>query len=291
MKIQNAGNTKKRSKKGLITAGIAVAVIAALGAASYAAFRGGLEGVAFGDSGSDATEEIVIPDGGSGIVLDSAKNQFISLQGYADTNEYQASKEWRTFEDSYDRDWSICDAYDKECKETHTDPFEEKYPGYGIYSQEMADKVEEIIAKYGLKLRGKLLDCDVDEKFINENYGDIFDGVTGVGYAYEDGTFQLDADYKQVSFQIRRCMEGSFDTVYLNVGEISSYEQWTYKTESGVEVSISMSDNKSVILADTPKGFVVVNILPNWDDDGNQLPPYTKAQIEELADHINFNNL
>ena len=291
MKLYQYGYTEKRSsKKKLVTVLVAVAVVSAMGISAYAAFRGGLEGVAFGKPSESQPTEVYNAPGEEGgtFIYDPNKAQMISLQGYSDTDEYKAASEWRTFEDGYDQDWSICDAYDKECKKTQKDPFEEKYPGYGIYSQEMADKVEELLKKYNLKLRGKMLDCNVDEKYVNENYGNALDGVTGVGYAYEDGTFQLDADYKEVSFQIRRCIKGSFDTVYLNVGDISKYKQWTYKTQSGVEVSIALSDAKGVILAQTPKGFVTVNILPNWDEAGNMLPPYTQAQVEELADHINF---
>ena len=294
MKINEYGFSEKRgSKKKLVTVLVAVAVVSAMGISAYAAFRGGLEGVAFGKPSESQPTEVYNAPGEEGgtFIYDPNKAQMISLQGYSNTDEYKASSEWRTFEDGYDKDWKICDAYDKECKKTQKDPFEEKYPGYGIYSQEMADKVDELLKKYNLKLRGKMLDCNVDEKFVNEKYGNALDGVTGVGYAYEDGTFQLDADYKLVSFQIRRCIKGSFDTVYLNVGDISSYEQWTYKTKSGVEVSIALSSDKGVILADTPKGFVTVNILPNWAEDGTTYPPYTKAQVEELADHINFSLL
>ena len=290
MKINGNGNTvKHNSKKKVVTVIIAAAVVSAMGISAYAAFKGGLEGVAFGQpTGSTESTEAEMtryPE------LDPAKNQMISLQGYSDTNEYKASKEWREFEDNYDKDWSIVDAYDKECKRTKKDPFGEKYPGYGIYSQEMADKVEELIKKYNLKLRGKMLDMDIDEKVLQEKFGDIWTGVVGEGYCYEDGTFSLDADYEKVSFQIRRVMKGSFDTVYLNVGEISSYEQWTYKTKCGVEVSIALNNRGGVVLANTPKGFVAINLCENWDEDGNPMPPYTKAQIEDLADHINFNNL
>ena len=290
MKINGNGNTvKHNSKKKVVTVIIAAAVVSAMGISAYAAFKGGLEGVAFGQptgtTESTDAEMTRYPE------LDPAKNQMISLQGYSDTDEYKASKEWREFEDNYDKDWSICDAYDKECKRTKKDPFEEKYPGYGIYSQEMADKADELIKKYNLKLRGKMLDMDINEKVLQEKFGDIWTGIVGAGYCYEDGTFSLDADYEKVSFQIRRVMKGSFDTVYLNVGEISSYEQWTYKTKCGVEVSIALNDRGGVVLANTPKGFVAINLCENWDEDGNPMPPYTKAQIEDFVDHINFNNL
>lgn len=312
MKINEYGFTPKRSpKKKFITVLVAAAVISAVGISTYAAFKGGLEGVSFGDptdqSGTTTTERIEVPVGPEGPATDGGyayeppMNHLISLQGYSDTNEFKASKEWREFEDGYDQDWKICDAYDKECKKTKKDPFEEKYPGYGIYSQEMADKVEELLKKYNLKLRGKFVDghsnpedptdTTIREKELIDRFGDIWDDkIHGAGYCYENGTFSLDADCDKVSFQIRRVIKGTLDTVYLNVGDISQYKQWTYKTKCGVEVAIALQDRNGVVLANTPKGFVAINLCSNEDEDGKPIT-YTKAQIEEFLDHINFNNL
>lgn len=310
MKINEYGFKEKRSsKKKFVTVLIAAAMVSALGISAYAALKGGLEGVSFGDptdpSGTTTTEKITIPEGPESNDVysfkDPPQSHMISLQGYSDTNEFKASKEWYEFEDKYDQDWKICDAYDKECKKTGKDPFEEKYPGYGIYSQEMADKADELIKKYNLKLRGKFIDghsnpddpkdTSIREKELKEMFGDIWDDkIHGVGYCYENGTFSLDADYEKVSFQIRRVIKGTFDTVYLNVGDISQYKQWTYKTKSGVEVSIALQDRSGVVLAVTPKGFVAINLCPSEDEDGNPLN-YTKEQIEEFVDHINFDKL
>ena len=317
MKINEYGFTEKKpsSKRKFVTVLIAAAVVSAVGISTYAAFRGGLEGVSFGDptdpSGSNTTEKIEVPVGPEGPATDGGysyqeppKSHMISLQGYSDTDEFKASKEWYEFEDGYDKDWKICDAYDKECKKTGKDPFEEKYPGYGIYSKEMANKVDELCKKYNLKLRGKFVNSkhaekdeeswNIHEKDLLEMFGNIWDDkVTGVGYCYENGTFSLDADCDKVSFQIRRVIKGTFDTVYLNVGDISQYEQWTYKTKCGVEVSIALNRNTSangVILANTPKGFVAINLCENEDEFGEPLK-YTKAQLQEFVDHINFDKL
>ena len=313
MKINEYGFKEKRSsKKKFITVLVAAAVISAVGISTYAAFKGGLEGVSFGDptdqSGTTTTEKIVVPNGPDGETGESGysyqdppMSHLISLQGYSDTNEFKASKEWREFEDGYDQDWKICDAYDKECKKTGKDPYEEKYPGYGIYSKEMADKVDELCKKYNLKLRGKFIDghsnpedptdTSIRENELKEMFGDIWDDkVKGVGYCYEDGTFSLDADCDKVSFQIRRVIKGTFDTVYLNVGDISSYDQWTYKTKCGVEVAIALKESSGVVLANTPKGFVAINLCENEDEFGKPIK-YTKAMIEEFVNHINFDKL
>ena len=116
-------------------------------------------------------------------------------------------------------------------------------------------------------------------------FGDIWDDkIHGAGYCYENGTFSLDADYEKVSFQIRRVIKGTFDTVYLNVGDISQYKQWTYKTKCGVEVAIALQDRSGVVLANTPKGFVAINLCTNEDENGKPIT-YTQAQIEEFVDH------
>ena len=56
--------------------------------------------------------------------------EFVSSQGYPDSPEYQATKEWIAFDDSYDREFKILDAFDAETKRTGTDPFAEKYGDY-----------------------------------------------------------------------------------------------------------------------------------------------------------------
>jgi hypothetical protein len=145
MKIQNASNKKRSSKKTILTVGIAVAVVAALGATAFAAINGGLANLSFGKSswGPSIEEDIKnsVPP-----------REFVSSQGYPDSPEYQATKEWIAFDDSYDREFKILDAFDAETKRTGTDPFAEKYGDYGVYSQEMADKMDEIAKEYGLKL-------------------------------------------------------------------------------------------------------------------------------------------
>ena len=285
MKIQNAGYKKTRSKKGIITVGIAVAVVAALGASAYAAFTGGLEGLTFGKSSWGPSIE-------EDIDYSMPEREFISLQGYADSPEYQATKEWLEFEGSYDRDGKILDEHDAEIRRTGIDPFEE-YNCYLVWSQEMVDKIDEITAKYDLKIHTNLTDCD--EKIINEMCGEVFSGdFTGGGYMYDDGTFQLDGNCCGMELQIRRCMRGYFDTVYLNIGNRNNYEEYSYTTKSGVTVNIckgkdGFGNEKWIVTADLEKSFVSINIMP-FDIDCN-IKTYTLEEVEDMVDNINFANL
>ena len=295
MKINKYGFTeKKRSKKGIITVGIAVAVVAALGVSVFAAIKGGLEVLSFGKSSwADeiaADDDVSIPEEALAAL---PEREFISLQGYAGSPEYKATAEWLAFESGYDRDWKILDAYDAEVKRTGEDPFEEKYGAYTVYSQEMADKIDEITEKYNLKLHENIDDCD--EKTVNDMCGEVFsDGISGAGYMYEDGTFSLDAECNGIYFQIGRCMRGYFDTTYLNVGNAGKYEEYEYTTKSGITVTISycydkVFKNRWIVTANLEDSFVSLNILP-FDYDGN-LKEYTKAEIETLVNSIDFSKL
>ena len=288
MKINELGVAPKRkSKKTIITVLIAVAVVSALGITTFAAINGGLASRTFGKSTWAPEDETYVDSDGEHYTF--PEREFISLQGYADSPEFQATGEWLEFEDGYDRDFSIVTAFDEEVKRTGVDPFEEKYGAYLIYSQEMADKVDEITAKYNLQLHKNLSDCDTD--IVREKFGNVFsEEVFGAGYMYDDGTFQLDGTYKNIEFQIRRCMRGYFDTVYLNVGNIDNYEQWTYETKDGYTVYLGIrSDGHAVISIDLEDSFVSMSIMP-WDSDLNQVI-HTREELEDLVDQIDFSLL
>ena len=288
MKINELGVAPKRkSKKTIITVLIAVAVVSALGITTFAAINGGLASRTFGKSTWAPEDETYVDSDGEEYTF--PEREFISLQGYADSPEFQATGEWLEFEDGYDRDFSIVTAFDEEVKRTGVDPFEEKYGAYIIYSQEMADKVDEITAKYNLQLHKNLSDCDTD--IVREKFGNVFsEEVFGAGYMYDDGTFQLDGTYKNIEFQIRRCMRGYFDTVYLNVGNIDNYEQWTYVTKDGYTVYLGIrSDGHAVISIDLEDSFVSMSIMP-WDSDLNQVI-HTREELEDLVDQIDFSLL
>ena len=174
---------KHNVKKKAVTILLVAAVVSAMGITAYAAITGGIGPLSFGRSSWGPSIEEDIKNS-------MPPREEWSLQGYPDTPEYKASAEWNKFEQSYDRDGKILDKADAEQKRTGVDPFGEKYGSYLIYSQEMADKVDEITAKYNLKLHTGF--DDGDEKRLEEKVGDIFnDNITGGAYFYDDGTFQI----------------------------------------------------------------------------------------------------
>lgn len=205
----------------------------------------------------------------------------ISLQGFAESPEHKAMLEWAEFKHGYDRDGEILHRVGNA-----PTPWDEKYNfnGYQAYSQEMADKLDEIAAKYGLTLHtGGMQNATVAE--FEEHFGDFLSTDRYGGYFYADGTFQCDCEQDGVGFQIRRCMKGVLDTVTLGITDAAQFEQWEYGTACGETVLLALGQQKALILADLDKSFVVVNLLAGTAED------VTAARLEAFADSIDFSIL
>jgi hypothetical protein len=208
----------------------------------------------------------------------------ISLQGFADSPEHQAAAEWAEFEHGYDRDGEILHAVGNAPTE-----WDEKYNynGYLVYSQEMADKMDEITEKYGLRLHYGGMSVD-DLRVL---FGDFTREENAVGYYYGDGTFQYDGDADGIMYQFRRTMKGVLDTVYLNVTDWTEYNQWEYETDSGVTVLLALGPRKALILAELDDCFVAVNVLAG--SEGSMLggEPITRETLEDFADTFDLSVL
>lgn len=225
----------------------------------------------------------------------------ISMQGFLDSPNYQAAKEWNTFLDNYDRDGTLLEksSYD-EYQETM------EYMAYFCYTQEMQDKIDEICEKYNLELLGPVylenyaIDVvkavGIDNLFAEDANVHI---QLSDGYYYGDGTFQLGGtttlNYEgspwiyPISYQYRCVMKTAFDGVGLTVGDIDSYDQWKHKLQDGTEVLLALGPQKALIIVDKEEYFVTVNILGAAVGDvmyGEQCLP--KAGLEAFAETFTF---
>ena len=287
-KIKLQEEQQKHNRKGLkrfITIGVAVAVVSALGCATaYAIHEHKLKNMAIDSEPTIVTRQWTSPINGE-LIIESFEVQTISLQGYEESPEYMALKEWEDFLATYDPDNEILFSVGNS-----TTQWDEKYGlcGYTCYSQEMADKIDEIIAKYDLTLHPGPLEVFYMEE-INSTYGPIMKDATYMGYYYPDGTIHLDGDFGEYGFQFRRSMKGVFDPIALNVGNIEDYEEWEYETSEGFTVLLALSEHKALILADLDDAFVSVNVLLDFSVSGNA--KMSKEDLENMADHLILENL
>lgn len=277
---------KKYKKNHMLKFAAAFALTLAIPAAAvYAASLFRLDHVG---SGKEVVEDY--PSG------DPREVDMISLQGLSDSPEAKACVEWNAFYWDYDKDGTILSQIGN--GPTGVD---KKYEAYNCYTQEMADKVEEIREKYQLSLLTGLETADTyDELLGKSGFGDIrraseqvVHSVSG-GYFYEDGTFGVDAEAMihtgqgsacKTDYQFSRAMKGTFSPIELNVEDVDAYEQWEYTTESGETVLLAKSSFKALIFLDQEKCFITVNVL--GDLVGGTFDISNEA-LEALADSFDF---
>lgn len=218
----------------------------------------------------------------TGTSINTEEDAKISLAGYQGSPEWQALAEWQAFISEYDPNGTIYEATDG-----RLDASLARYSCYLVYSREMADKMDEITTKYGLKLHTTSFDLQEQPELL-ELLGHFMGDNDGYYiYMYEDGTFQMDgtvdfADIGAWDYTLLRTVRGTFHDSMLDIGDVSQYQETLYKTASTVPVTLALGENSALILANLEDCFVTVHI-PHGTTNG-----ITQAHLEILADSINF---
>lgn len=231
-----------------------------------------------------------------------------SLSGINGSPSYQAAKEWFDFTQSYDPDQKILGSVWGNLPEYPG------YEGYNLYSQEMVDKVDEIVAKYHLKLDGPALASSSPRatyRYLGiENV--LNPGTTAqarepdLGWYTEAGHFYTSFDLQlgeetgweprvPCVYEIRP--KDCFFTQTLDIDDSVDWKEWNYKTAAGDQVLILRAEDYwgGWILCDRSDAMVAVRAdttrVVGTDEGGYARSintPMTERQIEQLADAINF---
>lgn len=215
----------------------------------------------------------------------SPQEDFISLSGFLGTPESQALAAWNDFLTSYDSDGALLGVVGNYLDESLS-----RYNCYGVYTQDMADKLDEIAAQYHLTLHTWNRVVDGQDEWISL-LGDFLGRNTAYsGRIYEDGTFHFDgvfhaSRYGELNYQFRRSVKGSLNDVFLNVGDLSAYEELHYQTTGGQKVTLDLGPDKGLILADLKDSFLLINVLKGTEQG------VTRQDLEELADSFDFSLL
>ena len=103
------------------------------------------------------------PESGQAVAYlgqESVTEEVLTLAGIQGSRNYRAAQEWFAFKQEYDPDYSIL--Y-KLQKDGLVPEFPAEYESYNLYSQEMKDKLDEILEKYDLKLIGRTIPFKTEE--------------------------------------------------------------------------------------------------------------------------------
>lgn len=239
---------------------------------------------------------------------EAVPNQILTVNGIQGTPAYQASMEWFEFQQSYDQDGKILESVWE-----NWPTFPKQYNAFTIYSQEMADKVDEIAAKYELKLPGECVAIG--------NAKDVFPalGIDGLlhpdckamavpgfspqWYVYEGGNFhlvffmRLDDENGQWPYpMINRfyfLKQGYFDPQFISMDQTANWEEWNYTTKNGNEVLLLLSDSdRSQIICQREDAMIVVAVESVYSNElelgRKSWPVMTRQQLEQVADAIDF---
>lgn len=216
--------------------------------------------------------------------ISGLEHAVISLSGYMDSPETQAFVEWQEFLAHYDTNHRIADEVGNSVFAAEG---RENWGLYSVYSYEMGEKLDEIAAKYGLKLHTEINIINQDELMYRVG-GDFADkDILTSAYFYEDGTFQVEGNADlpgsgMTDFQFRRSVKGTFNEVMLSIGRAEDFTEWQYMTDCGELVLLALGPDKALILSDSEECFITVNVLRGTEEG------MTKEDLQALADKIDF---
>jgi len=220
---------------------------------------------------------------------ETVTEQALSFAGMNNTPAFQAAQEWFDFKQAYDPDGAI-----QHTVWSHEPEFPAEYYGYGLYTQEMKDKLDELLEKYDLKLRGAPVPFRTTKQLLRAM------GMETVLNTGSKGTISIhQADYYanrnlDVIFFLtlpgEESIENTFCCLYYRqkdcliddfatIGANSDWQEWNYTTTSGDDVLIVRAPDSYVwVFCDTGRFTATLRLEPALTD----------RQIELAANAIDF---
>ncbi len=276
-RIQPAVTPIRRGKKLGRTLLIAAALTLALIASALAVYQYGLK---------DAEMEIVDLSPFEEQTAEPAYKSDLSFNGFQDSPEYQAYVEWQNWNQSWTvENWGIYDELGVD--DSYYETPENYAHLYDAYFQEQADKLDEIMEKYGLTPHTSRIDFSTEEQLCRAlGLEDIFSDEINIRgeYFYDDGSFKAVGttviDGEEIWIVCFHAVQGSFSLIFSAMPE--DYEQWSYVTASGIEVVLAAAAEKqSFMLAGLDGSYVVVTFSAGLE----------REQAEALADSVDLAGL
>lgn len=218
----------------------------------------------------------------------------MSLNGFSDSPEYKAYAEWTAWNDAW---WE--ENPDPWAALGEDDSYFETAENYAYYYSasfsEQAEKLDEILGKYGLTLHTAECEFRTEEELYSIlGVEDIFSKELSQvsGYIYDDGSFKAEKvlsmgeEFKTMTVFL--AAKGSFSMISGSMP--ADYQEWTYTTTDGTEVLLALGhadgtlgepndpQDRGVILAELEGAYVFAGFTGITD----------RAELERYADGIGF---
>ena len=214
----------------------------------------------------------------------------------------QALKEWYEFQESYDPDGALL----TDEPDIPDIPNQYEYT-YSCYTQEMVDKVNEIAAKYDLKLLEEWIpfqryqsDIYLEETGIQSlllpDSGAQITGMAGMLYppynfSMEFNLVTENAGTLMTSYGYAR--KDYFPRAFPGGMDIDAYEQWDHTTPGGTKLLLALnSKGQGEIIAEQENAMIMISIDGNRATSHTAYPDasevMTKAELESIADQFDY---
>lgn len=220
----------------------------------------------------------------------------LSMQGV----NQEALAEWVAFTNTYDPELKIAIESDAAAKAGKPWDIPENYNYiYGCYSQEMVDKLNEIVQKYQLELLSADILCQPYEGSVllrslglERLTSPQLDVEYGSGSFSPEGTFSIammldgTGDFgtlKQNLASYRYSRKAYFDPLTGTLRESDRVSQWNYTRTDGQPVLLVLGEQMAHIYADLPDAFITIYLDPVIQVDG-QTVPMTREALEQISE-------
>lgn len=226
---------------------------------------------------------------------ESWENSYLSIQGFNNSANQRALLEWTEFQESYDTDYVLL----KQNDHNESSVQENYYLTYNAYTPEMADKLDEILDKNGLKALSQFFvfqrweaplfyrALQLDSLFIGEANPDWMSG-----YFFSDGSFSIESSMESAGHDIRIGLDYYHSEYFMPypflVKNIEDWTQWNYTARSGQALLLGQFENAGLIICKNDDSVLVcsVELWEDWGDNAVTLLP--KEILEQVADQINY---
>lgn len=240
-------------------------------------------------------------DKGKAIEPTEKTRDIITIYGHSGDNIQLALTEWYAFLESYDPDRALSD----------NDPDHEEIPNqyeytYGCYTLDMAAKVDEITAKYGLKLLEEWLPFQAwqSDIFLEESGIGSFllPGSTAqadrlAGMFFPPHNFDVDFELSTDAVDLKLWVTASYARKdYFPSGipggiDLSQFEQWDHTAPDGTALLLARSSKgQCYIIAERDDAMQIFYLDGNFS--GSAYPDadeiITKEQLEAVADLFDY---
>ena len=224
---------------------------------------------------------------------------YLSFNDYANTPAAKAHAEWNVFWWDYVGSHSFDNAAQAQWQNQLGEEMRAIVNIYGCGDQAMLDKLMEIRDKYQVRLHTASVFPENAESFYQLSGLEPFfrgEGEIQMQYLYEDGSFKAEGqaavDGKGYPFTLVRGAKGVLDPAGNTEDRAAEYEEWTYRTKMGAEITIALGPAQESELELEGAGWCSFYLFYDSPDYVvtvmSAMPQGNREAVQTMAEHFDF---